>query len=88
MRYDVLAHFGTQYPYLTDMEVQFMLILTRRPGESLLIGDDIEITLINVEGNQVKVGIKAPDDITILRAELLERQGGVAGSDRSVILRP
>lgn len=52
-----------------------MLILTRRPGESLLIGDGIKITLINVEGNQVKIGIHAPDDITILRSELLERQG-------------
>jgi carbon storage regulator len=56
------------------MEVRFMLILTRRPGESLLIGDDIEITLINVEGNQVKVGIRAPHDIAILRSELRERQ--------------
>lgn len=52
-----------------------MLILTRRPGESLWIGDGIKITLINVEGNQIRIGIKAPDDVTILRSELLERQG-------------
>lgn len=60
-----------------------MLILTRRPGESLLIGDDVEITLINVEGNQVKVGIKAPDAITILRAELVDRQVNRIESDRN-----
>ena len=64
-----------------------MLILTRRPGESLLIGDDVEITLINVEGNQVKVGIKAPDDVTILRAELVDRQVDAVESDRSVSRR-
>ncbi|OOG24359.1 carbon storage regulator [Thioalkalivibrio denitrificans] len=61
-----------------------MLILTRRPGESLLIGDDIEITLINVEGRQVKVGVKAPDHITILRGELLERQDDATESEKDI----
>lgn len=65
-----------------------MLILTRRPGESLVIGDDIEITVISVEGNQVKVGIRAPDHIDILRSELLERQAGAVASGRDIDHRP
>lgn len=65
-----------------------MLILTRRPGESLVIGDDVEITVIRVEGSQVKVGIRAPDHIDILRSELLERQAGAVASGRDVDHRP
>lgn len=49
-----------------------MLILTRRIGESLVIGDDIEVVVLDVRGNQVRLGIDAPDDMTILREELLE----------------
>lgn len=40
-----------------------MLILTRKVGESLLIGDDISITILNVRGNQIKVGVNAPKDM-------------------------
>ncbi len=47
-----------------------MLLLTRRDGESLIIGDDIKVTVLNVNGNQVKIGIDAPEDVPILREEL------------------
>jgi carbon storage regulator len=47
-----------------------MLILSRRIGESLMIGDDIEVMVLDVCGNNVRVGINAPDDVTILRDEL------------------
>jgi carbon storage regulator len=47
-----------------------MLILTRRLGEKIRIGDDIVITITAVHGNQVRIGIKAPDDIEVLREEL------------------
>jgi len=47
-----------------------MLILTRRPGESILIGDDIEVTIMRIGGNQVRIGIEAPKDISIVREEL------------------
>lgn len=50
-----------------------MLILTRRIGEKLLIGDEIEVVVLDVNRNQVKVGIKAPSDITVLREELYIR---------------
>ncbi|HED51983.1 MAG TPA: carbon storage regulator [Gammaproteobacteria bacterium] len=48
-----------------------MLILTRRVGETLLIGDDIEVTVLGVKGNQVRVGIEAPKTIPVIREELL-----------------
>ena len=53
-----------------------MLVLTRRESEKIIIGGDIEITLVKVEGNKVRIGINAPKDLPIHRAELLE---GIAG---------
>ncbi|ABR73432.1 carbon storage regulator [Actinobacillus succinogenes] len=50
-----------------------MLILTRKVGETVLIGDDISITVLNIRGNQVKIGIEAPKDVTVHREEIYER---------------
>ncbi|NBI12304.1 carbon storage regulator CsrA [[Haemophilus] felis] len=50
-----------------------MLILTRKAGESLLIGDDISITVLSVRGNQVKIGINAPKDVSVHREEIYQR---------------
>jgi len=47
-----------------------MLVLTRRRGEVLLIGDDIRITVLEIRGTQIKLGIDAPKSITVLREEL------------------
>ncbi len=49
-----------------------MLVLTRRPGESIAIGDGIRVTVVEVSGDRVKVGIEAPQDVVILRQELCE----------------
>ncbi len=49
-----------------------MLILTRRSGESIRIGDDIEVVILEAKYNQVKIGINAPRDVTILREELVD----------------
>lgn len=48
-----------------------MLILQRRPGESLRIGDDVEITVVAIEGGKARLAISAPKDVTILRSELI-----------------
>ncbi len=49
-----------------------MLILNRREGESIKIGDDIEIEIVSVNGNSVKIGINAPQEVSILRKELYD----------------
>ena len=49
-----------------------MLVLTRRIQESIIIDGDIKITVLGIERNQVKLGFEAPDEVTIMREELLE----------------
>jgi carbon storage regulator len=53
-----------------------MLILTRRVGEVLMIGNDIKVVVLGVHGQQARLGIAAPDDVVVLREELLERNSG------------
>ena len=50
-----------------------MLILTRRPGESLYLGENIRITSLGMQGKQVKLGLEVPDDTTIYREEVYKR---------------
>lgn len=50
-----------------------MLILTRRVGESVMIGDDVSITVLGVKGNQVRLGINAPKSVAVHREEIYQR---------------
>ncbi len=50
-----------------------MLILTRRVGETLMIGDEVSVTVLGVKGNQVRIGVNAPRDVSVHREEIYER---------------
>jgi carbon storage regulator len=65
-----------------------MLILTRRVGESVMIGDQVTVTVLGVKGNQVRLGVNAPRDVAVHREEIYERikvesaaGGGPAGGN-------
>ncbi len=50
-----------------------MLILTRRVGETLMIGDEVSVTVLGVKGNQVRIGVNAPREVAVHREEIFER---------------
>src|SRR5947209_8389050 len=70
-----IARRGTDPAALTTPRRLIMLVLSRRPDEELVIDGNIRITVLEVRGNQVRLGISAPPDVTVLRREVLDRKG-------------
>lgn len=71
---DTPADSGAMLPCIRHFTRDLMLILTRRAGEALRIGDDIEVTVMAVNGSQVRIGIQAPRDVAVDREEIAERK--------------
>ena len=65
-----------------------MLILTRRIGETLIIDDDINVTVLGIRGNQVRVGVDAPRHVAVHREEIYRKIKRDQGQDTSVTGRP
>ena len=58
-----------------------MLILTRRVGETLMIGDEVSVTVLGIQGNQVRIGVDAPKEIPVHREEIYDRIHKQNGED-------
>ena len=64
-----------------------MLVLTRKSNQSIMIGDDIEVSVLSVIGEKVRIGIQAPQDVPVFRTEIyleIQRQGGAEGERKDV----
>ena len=64
-----------------------MLILTRRVGETLMVGDEVTVTVLGVKGNQVRIGVDAPKEVAVHREEIYQRikQEQVDAADANVV---
>ena len=66
-------HIGAIRPATTAVRRCEMLILTRRINESLIVGDDVKVTVLSVKGKQIKLGVTAPREIAVHREEIYQR---------------
>ena len=62
-----------------------MLILTRRLGEAITIGKDVKLTVLSIKGNQVRIGVDAPKEVSIQRSELIEKKENEENSEHADI---
>jgi len=63
-----------------------MLILTRRIGETLMVGDDVAITVLGIKGNQIRLGVDAPKDVSVHREEIYQRIQKERGEETSSLM--
>lgn len=71
------------YQQIINIKEQIMLILTRRVGETLMINDNITVTVLGVKGSQVRIGINAPSDVSVHREEIYQRIQAEKASNES-----
>lgn len=71
------------YQQIINIKEQTMLILTRRVGETLMINDNITVTVLGVKGSQVRIGINAPSDVSVHREEIYQRIQAEKASNES-----
>jgi carbon storage regulator len=67
-----------------------MLVLTRKPNQSIMIGDDVEVSVLSVVGEKVRIGIQAPQDVPVFRTEIyveIQREEGERGSSSNEVVR-
>jgi len=69
----VLSNTDADCIYLLYTRRNGMLILTRRVGETLMVGDEVTVTVLGVKGNQVRIGVDAPKDVAVHREEIYQR---------------
>lgn len=65
-----------------------MLILTRRVGETVMVGDNVTVTVLGVKGNQVRIGVNAPRDVAVHREEIYRRIADEGGSETPPAVSP
>jgi carbon storage regulator len=68
-----------------------LLVLTRKPAQSIMIGDDVELTVLSVHGEKVRLGIQAPSDVPVHRTEIyreIQRERGLADGQESLVAEP
>jgi carbon storage regulator len=72
--------------HITLTEESIMLVLSRKPAESIIINDNIRVTILSVKGNQVRIGIEAPPEVTVDREEIHSRRQQFADSQPEALL--